>query len=95
MIPYTDMFNNDSNFNLGYWAFEQGATGLEFFAKATKDIKRGEELLLDYGNKSYSGYLILYGFLPKDIDDQKNYVLINIRLKETPEEAWKIKAAGG
>ena len=92
--PVADMFNNNSNANIESWAFEQQPDGsTDFVAKATSDIKRGEEILLQYGRKGFVKYFFLYGFMPDEaVEDSIGFTAT---FKDSPEEKWKIGFSAG
>lgn len=62
-------------------------------AKASVDIKRGEEILLQYGRKGFVKYFLIYGFMPDEANEDAIGFIAQI--KDSPEEKWKIGFSAG
>ena len=68
LVPISDMLNTDkvSKLNVG-WTYIKNFDGKEgFIMKAIKNIKRGEEFLIQYGYKSSYNFYMNYGFILND-----------------------------
>lgn len=61
MVPVLDMPNHSNNYNaLQNWDVNKG--GFEMVAQ--RNIKRGEEIALSYGDgKRFIGFFVYYGFV--------------------------------
>ena len=59
LVPLADMVNNDPNANVEY-DFSRKYDG--FFMAAKRNIKKGEEIFLTYGQMSNKWFLMNYGF---------------------------------
>jgi hypothetical protein len=59
MVPFADLFNTERKQN-AVWDFDR--TKEHFLIYASRDIKKGEEITLDYGDYSNSYFLHSYGF---------------------------------
>ena len=73
MVPFMDLFNHDSNFNLD-WEYDDDKKG--FIIKAIKDIESGKELTTTYGNVDNINLFVVYGFTLKN-----NIYKVPIRIK--------------
>jgi hypothetical protein len=63
MIPIIDLCNHSHNANCRYDILEEG----DVIILAERDIKKGEQLFIDYGPDKGSGeFLFNYGFIPED-----------------------------
>jgi hypothetical protein len=60
------MLNHSDNFNV---AFEHDDEGSSFVIRAVRDIKKGEELFNNYGDKNSVEMLLHYGFMPENRND--------------------------
>eukprot|EP00927_Polykrikos_kofoidii_P035269 TRINITY_DN29856_c0_g1_i1.p1 TRINITY_DN29856_c0_g1~~TRINITY_DN29856_c0_g1_i1.p1 ORF type:complete len:588 (-),score=72.85 TRINITY_DN29856_c0_g1_i1:83-1846(-) len=68
MVPLGDMFNHRSPKQIE-WVFNKTLRTLDYWAK--EDVPRGEELLISYGGKCNSQYLLHYGFAMPGIDKRQ------------------------
>lgn len=76
IIPCGDFFNfNPTNTNI---VFSYDKDNKEFIIRAIKDIKKGEELNLDYGDHSNRDLLKNYGFSLDDNSRNTNSVEIDL-----------------
>ena len=67
------------------WVFDKEKNG--FVVKAYQDIKRGEEIFIDYGlDKNNIDFFVVYGFLLER--DTASSIIIN--LKMDPKDKQKI-----
>ena len=75
LVPKADMINHDTNPNTLYY-FEEN-----FELVSNQDIKKGEEILSNYGVKSNHDYFFWYGFLEKGNKD--NVVCVKAPMLES------------
>ncbi|PRT56649.1 SET domain-containing protein 8 [Wickerhamiella sorbophila] len=60
LAPIIDLCNHSSHANVRY-----DLQGTDFVLLATRDIAKGEELVLDYGSRGSGEFLFNYGFIPE------------------------------
>ena len=60
MVPVADMLNHASEPNVE-WKYVDKLQGVQVVAN--REIKRGEEILMSYGNSCNWNYLVGYGFV--------------------------------
>ena len=58
-VPFMELFNHDNEYNSDFF-FDEKNKG--FFLKATKDINKGEEVTVSYGNEHNINLFVTYGF---------------------------------
>ena len=76
LAPFADLLNHDSDPNevCCEWGVERVVgndvgsdflNGVDFVVKASRDIQKGSEALISYGERSDPHFFMYYGFLPK------------------------------
>ena len=89
LVPFGDLINhsNPPHVSWGWEADEEGRKG--WFGRANRDIMRGENVYISYGNKSNYNLLLDYGFL---IPENKASLSNILRLKlNTDDPLFEVK----
>ena len=63
MVPISDLFNHNFD-NNAHWRYNTDSNTFEIYS--TKNIEKGEEIQLSYGEKGNNEYLLHYGFTISD-----------------------------
>lgn len=90
MVPFGDMFNHRSPKQIE-WIFNETSKTLDFWVR--EDVPAGSELLISYGGKCNSQYLLHYGFALPTISSRVP-PLSTVRLAldldpDVPDRAWR------
>ena len=68
MVPYVDLLNHDSRDDVWQceWScvWDLGGGDGAFIVRTTRDVKKGEELVISYGERDDRHFFLFFGFLP-------------------------------
>jgi len=76
IVPFLDLFNHDNNFNCD-WDYDEDRHG--FILRTIKDIEKGQELTISYGEVDNLNLFVIYGFT---FEDNKYKTPIRVKLDE-------------
>jgi hypothetical protein len=76
IVPFLDLFNHDNNFNCD-WDYDEDKKG--FILRAIKDVEKGQELTITYGEVDNINLFVIYGFT---FENNKYKTPIRVKLDE-------------
>ena len=76
IVPFLDLFNHDNNFNCD-WDYDDDKRG--FVLRAIKDVEKGQELTVTYGDVDNLNSFVVYGFT---FENNKYKSPIRVKLDE-------------
>ena len=88
IVPYADMFNYKYKSDMTHWSFSTETNS--FHIKAKENIELGSEIYVYYGNKSNSNFLLFYGFIIEDNENDDIYLTFSINPKDPLGESKMI-----
>lgn len=71
LVPYADMFNNESEYSVTHWSYCEKRKGMA--VKVKQNIKEQQEILISYGDRANWELLLCYGFV---LEKNENDILI-------------------